>query len=551
VGRAKIQQNIVIPIEPERGSILTRNLRELATNIRLPSLYAVPRTMTKIEKMRLIPKITEILSLEDTFVKERLDRDKAFIWLKRHVSVDEVKQIEQLKSSSLGVTYEPRRFYPNGSVFAHTLGFCDVDNEGIAGLELLYNKSLKGKAGFRRTKRDAKGREIVALEEKVVPARNGSSLILSIDHHIQNATEEALTRAVDEWNAKGAVAIVMDPNNGDILAMSSRPSFDGNHHKAPDLEVRRNRAITDIFEPGSVFKIVTASAALNEEVVTLTSKFDCENGEWHALRGRTIHDVHPYGMLTFPEVLIKSSNIGTVKMAQKLGEKKLYEYIKKFGFGNPTRIDFPGEVNGIVRPVEKWSAYSITAIPFGQEVAATAIQMLRAISVLANGGRLVRPTLVKEIQDAQGVTLFESKVQISEPILQPEVVVHMSRILERVVNEGTGTRAQIEGIRVAGKTGTTQKLEGDGTYSHEHFVASFVGYAPAEKPLLAMIVVLDDPSPYYYGGRVAAPVFQEVIERSLPYLGYVPRSDQNRVSRVVVSRPETSTPNLSRAVSLP
>ncbi|MBI4394704.1 MAG: serine hydrolase, partial [Candidatus Omnitrophica bacterium] len=363
--------------------------------------------------------------------------------------------------------------------------------------------------------------------------------------------EQALDEAFRKHHAESAIAVVMNPRTGEILAMASRPTFDPNRIAPSEAAFRRNRPITDIFEPGSVFKIVTAAAALNEGKVKLSDVIDCEQGEWRPRPSRIIHDVHPYGRLNFPEVLIKSSNIGTVKIGMRLGEEKLYEYIKKFGFGEKTGIDFPGEVNGILRPVPQWSKFSITSIPFGQEVAATAIQMLRAIAAIANGGHVVKPYLLKEIQDESGVTIFEKDPVLSEPILRPEVVRAMNRILQRVVLEGTGDRAKIEGVRVAGKTGTSQKLEPTGGYSHKHFVGSFIGFAPAEDPMLAMIVSINDPRPYYYGGTVAAPVFKDVIEKSLIYLGYVPRSKKEMPkSKTLGSKLSGSQPSLPKNLQL-
>ena len=527
---ARRQHNLVIEITPERGAILDRNFKEFATNLRVPSIYAVPRLISEASRGKLIEKLSKILDLNRSFLSERLGRDKAFVWLKRRTLVKEAEAVRALKHSNLGITYEPKRFYPHSEMLANVIGFSNIDNVGVEGLELLYNQKLTGQTGYRYTKRDAYGREMVAFEEKLIPSVDGASLILTIDQHIQYLTEQALENTYRKFHAESAVAVVMNPKTGEILAMASRPTFDPNQVARSDVAARRNRPITDIFEPGSVFKIVTAAAALNEGKVKLTDVFNCENGEWHARKNRVIHDVHPHGNLTFPKVLIESSNIGTVKIAMRLGENTLYQYIKKFGFGEKTGIDFPGEVNGILRPVNQWSGFSITSIPFGQEVAATPLQMLRAISVIANGGRVVKPFLLKEIRDAKGETIFHREPIVSEPVLKPEVTATMTQILERVVLEGTGEKAKIDGVRVAGKTGTSQKLQAGGGYSHTHFVGSFIGYAPAEDPMLAMIVSINDSHPYYYGGTVAAPVFKEVIEQSLIYLGYAPEAKEEKIT---------------------
>ena len=312
----------------------------------------------------------------------------------------------------------------------------------------------------------------------------------------------------------------MNPTTGEILAMASRPTFDPNRVAGGSSEERRNRTLTDIYEPGSVFKMITATAALAEEKVSLTDKFNCENGEWRIGKSRVIHDVHPYGVLTFPEVIQNSSNIGTVKIALQLGEGFLYQYSKRFGFGQPTGIDLPGEVNGILHPLSKWSKVSIYAIPYGQEVAATALQMVTAVSVIANGGKLMRPYVISEVRD-KDVTIRKTFPQVRAVLVQPEITKTMRDILQLVVEKGTGKAAKIDGIKVAGKTGTSQKIE-NGTYSHSHFISSFIGFAPADDPRLAMVVAVDDPRGAYYGGVVAAPVFKEVVEGSLIYMGYVP-----------------------------
>ena len=546
---ANRQQNLVIEMTPERGAILDRHLKEFATNLKVPSIYAVPRLIPNRERKKWVDGLSKTLGLSKDFLNERLSRDKAFVWLKRRTFVSEAEAIRKLDTPYLGITYEPKRFYPHSEMLANVIGFCNIDTAGVEGLELLYNEKLTGRMGYRYTKRDARGREIAALEEKLIPAVNGAKLILTIDQYIQYVTEQALDEAFRKHKAESAIAVVMDPHTGEILALANRPTFDPNQLNQSDVAHRRNRAVTDIFEPGSVFKIVTVAAALNEGKVTVQDTFDCESGQWRPRPSRVIHDVHPYGRLTLPEVLIKSSNIGAVKVGMRLGEEPLYEYIRKFGFGEKTGIDFPGEVVGILRPTSQWSKFSITSIPFGKEVAATAIQMLRAIAVLANGGHVVRPYLLREIQNAKGVTIFKREPVVSEPILKPEVVAAMNQILQRVITEGTGDRAKIDGIKVAGKTGTSQKLDPKGGYSHRHFVGSFIGFAPAENPKLVMIVSLNNPHPYYYGGTVAAPVFKDVIERSLIYMGYVP--EKKKEKKGIKHLPSLRANEVSEAISRP
>jgi len=518
---AKKQHNLIVEIQPKRGVIYDKNLKELATSLRVPSIYAVPRLMMDKEKPDLAKKISRLLGLNYAEVKERLLRDKSFVWLKRRVSEEQAETIKELRNPNIGIVPEYKRFYPNSSLMSNLMGFCGIDNNGLEGLELHFDHYLKGKTGFRYTKRDAMGREIVAMEEKLIPAVNGYHMVLTIDQYIQYITEKELDAACTKWNAKGGMALVMNPSDGSILAMASWPTYDPNNIKDFPAANRRNRAITDIFEPGSVFKIITMSGALNEGIVALSDKFFCENGAWSIGR-RILHDVHPYGTLDFQEVLIKSSNIGTVKVASRLGPDKLYSYIRNFGFGELTNIELRGEVPGILRPPSKWSGTSMSSIPIGQEVAATAVQCLSSLNVIANGGTLYKPHLLNKIIDEKGIEIATKKIQSRRNVIKPETAQTMKKILQRVVEEGTGKNAIIEGVTVAGKTGTAQKILPTGGYSHSNFFSSFIGFAPVEKPLLSMIVVLDDPSPSYYGGTVAAPVFKNVIEQSLLYMGYRP-----------------------------
>lgn len=511
------QHNLLIQIPAKRGSILDRTGKEFAMNLKVPSIYAVPRMIKNKEEVSA--KLIKILGKDKKFMMERLKRNKAFIWLKRGVTPKEAEEIQNLKESSVGILYENRRFYPRGDILSNVIGFCNIDSEGIEGIEMVYDKYLKGRAGYRLTKRDALGREVVAFQEKFIPAMDGSNVRLTIDQYIQYLTERSLDATFKKYKAKGAVAIVMDPETGEILAMVNRPTYDPNQVKVLDPNSHRNRAITDIFEPGSVFKIITASAALAEKKVSLADKFDCENGEWRVRKGRVIHDVHKHGVLSFSEVIENSSNIGTVKIAMRLGEELLYRYCKDFGFGSLSGIDLPGEVAGILHPLSKWSKSSITSVPYGQEVSATALQMVTAISTIANGGKLMKPFMISEVRDTNGVVLEKNSPVVRKQVLTAEVAETMNQVLQLVVEKGTGKSARIEGIKIAGKTGTAQKLEG-GTYSHSHFISSFIGYAPADNPKLAMIVAVDDPRGAYYGGVVAAPVFKEVIQGALVHLGY-------------------------------
>lgn len=516
------QHLLKVEIPPVRGQILDRYGKELATSLKVPSIYAVPRMMGSERKAKLAVEVSKILGLDESFVLKRFSRDKAFIWLKRRVDFETAEKIRNLKDPALGILNEYKRFYPQGELLSQILGFTDIDGEGLEGVELVHDKALKGTPGLRYTKRDALGREIKAFEIKAVPAIDGNKVHLTIDHYLQYLTERALDEAYQKWKAEGASAIIMEVNTGKIVALANRPHFDPNFFSQSKPENRRNRAVTDMYEPGSVFKIVAAAAALNEETVKLDTIFDCENGEYR-YGSRILHDAHPYGDLTFEEVIVKSSNIGTVKIAATMKPETYYDYIKRFGFASPTGIDMPGEANGFIRHPRQWSSTSPYNIPMGHEVLVTLTQMVRAMAAIANGGKLVKPFIVEKIEDQKGVTLQETKPVIEDGVIRPEVAAQMRKILTKVVDEGTGRRAQIKGIPVAGKTGTAQKVLPNGRgYSKDDFMSSFVGFAPADKPKYVMAVLLDDPGPRYYGGTVAAPVFKTVMEAAVRASGYIP-----------------------------
>lgn len=522
VERAKSQYRLTVEIPPLRGAILDRHGRGLAINLKVPSIYAAPRLLSPEEKESLVQELADTLSLSRSFVRERLARNKAFVWLKRRVSVEEAKKIEGLGHPAVGILYEYKRFYPHGQLLANILGFTNVDNQGIEGLEKMADGELRGKPGKRYTRRDALGREIKAFEDRTIPALDGHRVVLTIDRYLQYVTERALDRAYRKWKAKGATALLVNPQNGEILAMATRPTFDPNTPGDFPFENYRNRVVTDMFEPGSVFKIITATALLSERKVKMTEKINCEGGEWN-WGLKTLHDVHEYGLLSFPEIIVKSSNIGTTKLASRLAPEKFYRYIQLFGFGKKTGMDLEGEAPGFIRPPREWSKTTPYALPMGQEIQVTSLQLAQAISMIANGGYLVKPHVMDRIEDVHGVTLKKESPSREGPELEAPVLEVLKEILWRVTEEGTGKNARVKGIPLAGKTGTAQKiLENGRGYSHSNFVGSFIGFAPADRPLLAMVVVIDDPRPLYYGGTVAAPVFSEVVEAALAHLGYTP-----------------------------
>jgi len=491
---------------------------KLAFNLNVDSVFAVPRNINNAEKIKIANKLAPILSLDRDFLLDRLRRKKGFIWLKRKISEKESKKVKALKLKGVELIKESKRFYPNGYLASHIIGFAGLDNIGLEGVELVYDKYLKGRPGFRLTSRDAKRRHLSSKDERFLAPVNGFNLILNIDGTIQNIAEQALEDAYKRYKAKGAVIIVMEPNTGEILALANRPTHNPNFFHDFKPEVHRNRGVTDLFEPGSVFKIVTAACALEAEVVDFEDKFFCENGKYW-VRGHCLHDHKPHATLTFREVIEKSSNIGTVKVAQKLNPRDLYNQIRLFGFGQTTGIDLKGEVKGVTHPPERWSKITIAALPIGHEVTVTAIQLACAISAIANGGDLVRPWVAREVRDEKGEAIVSFSPKVVKRVISKKTARKTKEILKGVVERGTGKRAKLESYTAAGKTGTAQKLEPSGSYSHSKFIGSFIGFAPVENPRIAVVVCIDEPRPVYYGGVVSAPVFKKVAENTLRYLG--------------------------------
>ena len=509
------EQHIVsTEVQPRRGTIYDRNMQILAVNINVDSVFANSRVIK--DKESAAAAVARVLKLDEKSVLEKLSRDKGFVWIKRKISPQESQELKALKIKGIELVEESKRVYPDKSLACHLLGAVNIDNNGLEGVEYNYNDYLKGSSGWLITTQDAKRKLLESYQYEFIPPTNGMNVVLTIDEIIQSIAERELYKAYEKHNAKAASIVVIDPRTGAVLALANLPNFDLNDLNKRHPDSIRNRCINDFFEPGSIFKVVTASALLEDGLVRLYDKIFCENGEYKLGRN-TLHDVHPYGLLTFKEVIEKSSNIGTVKAARLLGPDKMYKYIKLFGFTSRTGIDLPGEVVGINRPVERWSKVSMNAIPMGQEVTVTAVQLAVAMAVVANNGLYVRPRIVKEIVSENGEVIKEFPPVIARKVISPKTAVYMRYILNGVVENGTGKKARVDEFRVGGKTGTAQKIEG-GTYSHSKFIASFIGFAPYEKPLLAVAVCVDEPHPVYYGGDVSAPVFRNVVEETLKYL---------------------------------
>lgn len=501
----------IIPVK--RGGIFDRRGRELAINLETESIFCNPSEVTSADQVART--LSSAIDKDSGGIYAKLVNSKHFSWIERKMETEKARQIRDLRLKGVGLVPEMKRVYPKGALASHVIGFVNLDNKGIEGVEKEYDKYLNAKEGSTYVMRDAKGN---SLSEGSTKDIRGNNIVLTIDEGLQFILEKNLDAAMAKWKAVSATAIMMDPFTGEILALANRPTFDPGDLSEVDPNEIRNRAITDCYEPGSTFKIVVGIAALEEHVVKPETRIDCSAGSVE-VGGRRIKDAHRNGVLAFREVIQKSSNVGTIKTAMMLGKTKVYEYIKKFGFGEKTGIDLQGEIPGLVKNPDRWSGMSIGAIAIGQEIAVTPLQVLRAYSAVANGGYLVTPHVVKEIRSPEG-TIVSKPESRTERIISAETVAIFREILKTVTEQGgTATEAAVEGNHVAGKTGTAQLIDPKTKkYSTTRFISSFVGFVPADNPRLAMIVVIKEPKGQIYGGLVAGPVFKEIANQALSYL---------------------------------
>lgn len=529
--RAKSQHVKVEDVQVRRGMIFDRHGRELALNIDLESLYCDPKALSLNDDT--LVRLSSLISEEPRVILSKIPQQGRFAWLGRKLEPDVTEEVKRLNIRGLGFLTEAKRFYPKGSLAAHVIGFVGIDNQALEGAELGYDKYMKTTGGKVSFERDASGRTLSSGVDREV---KGNNIVLTIDEGLQYIVEKELDKAMLKWKASAASVIMMDPFSGEILALANRPSYDPNRPGDSKIAARRNRAITDCYEPGSTFKIIIAVAALEEKIAKPDTLFDLHKG-FIEVGGKTIHDIHQYKALTFKEIIQKSSNVGSITIGQKLGKERIYKYAKNLGFGEKTEIDLPGEVSGWIYPPERWSGTSIGAISIGQEVAVTPLQVLRAYSAVANGGFLVRPHVVSKIVSPDGRVLPILRDDAVRRAISAKTAETFKEILKSVVEEGgTGRKAYIEGNEVAGKTGTSQTINPvTRRYSKENFVSSFVGFVPADNPKLAMIVVVYEPKGEIYGGVVAAPLFREVANQALSYLN-IPREDNFDDSPVLVLR---------------
>jgi len=527
--RALNQWTSDVPIEPKRGTIYDRNKNPLAISATVDTVVA---SLPDIEDVKeTAAKLAGALNMDPEELEKTLadakSKKKGAIYIKRKISEEESEAVRNLKLSGIYFTKEHKRFYPERNLCSHVLGFTGIDSQGLDGIELIYEKYLKGTPGRIVSEKDALSRKLPFGTDQYIPPEDGLDLVLTIDKIIQHIAERELEKAIAQHSAKRGTIIVMDPKTGEILALANKPDYDPNHYGQYPQSLWRNSAVSDVYEPGSTFKIVTASAALEEGVARPEDTFfdpgytivsGVRIGCWY-------HGGH--GSQTFIQLLENSCNPGFVELGTRLGKERFMKYIKGFGFGELTGIDLPGEARGILDP-SKVGPVELATITFGQGISVTPIQIITALSTIANDGKLVQPHVAKAILDKDGNTIHEFSPAPLRQVVSYETAQEMKRILESVVTNGTGGRGKVEGYRVAGKTGTAEK------YAPGKYVVSFMGFAPVEDPQLAILVIIDEPQGgLIYGGTIAGPVFQKVLADSLNYLGIEPEIEYEEQSEQV------------------
>jgi cell division protein FtsI (penicillin-binding protein 3) len=519
------------PIYAERGAIVDANGEVLAHNIPVETIVADASQLNNRDAA--VELLNEALKIPASALAEKLASDRRYIVVQREVpeSVAMALRDKLRKANVRGIYFErdATRVYPNGSMLCHVIGFTDFDHHGIQGVEASMEQYLHGQDGYRHIERNRAGKEIVLYRGQEREARDGYQVQLTVDLNLQNIVENEIDAAMREFRPAKATIILMRPQTGEILAMANRPNFDLNLRADAKPEQMKNRAVIDMMEPGSTFKIVAAAAALNEHKVRPDTTIFCENGLWN-FGGRALHDHKPLGDLSVRDVLVKSSNIGAAKLALTIGDQKFYEYIRRFGFGDRTGIELPGEIGGLIRPPQAWSKISITRIPMGHEIGVTPLQMTVAMATIANGGKLMTPRIVKSITTEDGRTIATFSPTALRQVISPETAAQIGNALRGVVSDrGTAAAAAVPGFTISGKTGTAQKVDPKGGYEKGKYVVSFSGYLPAENPQFVGLVVLDDAHTdkpeMNYGGLVAGPIFSRVAEKAARYLDLEPHED--------------------------
>lgn len=506
---------------PKRGTILDRAGEPLALSLEAQSVYARPRRIQEPETVAR--SLAQALGLNPVEVQQKLNSEKAFVWLKRQITPKEAEKIKALNLAGVGMSLEPNRYYPQGQLAGQVVGFVGRDSQGLEGIELHYDTYIRGESGTSVIERDALGRRVLAQGVEEIQVPPGADIHLTLDTSIQYLAEKQLEATATKYHAKAGIAVVVEPFSGEVLALANYPFFNPNNSSRQSSQQWRNRAVTDSFEPGSTFKTILAAAALEEDVVGKEDLFYCEFGKY-SFAGKTIHDTHEYGWLPFYKIIQYSSNIGVTKVAEKLKKERYFKYIDRFGFGRLTGIDIPGEASGMVRSPDSWSAIDLATHAFGQGIAVTPIQLVMAYGAIANGGFLMRPFVVRRVVAPDGEVLMANQPHVLRRVISEKSARLLTSILKGVVSDGgTGLMAGVEGFEVAGKTGTAQKADlAHGGYSSRKRVASFIGFVPADDPRLVMLVIVDEPEGSVYGGVVAAPAFRNIARGALRHLAIVP-----------------------------
>src|SRR5882724_9285953 len=519
MARAQRQQQRVIEITPKRGAIYDRNMHPLAMSIPVDSAFAVP---SEFGDQQLAARLLSgVLGIPSDVLETRLGSSHSFVWIARKLPPDKKEAVEALNLKGIYFQKENQRIYPKRDLASHVLGFVDLDEKGLGGIEYELDGQIRGKSEKIIVMADARQRWFDGGEARREP---GANVVLTLDEKIQYIAERELAAAIAKTHAMAGTAMVMNPNTGEILALANWPRFNPNAANEAPAEARMNRAVAALYEPGSTFKLITLAAAFDQGITRPGEVFDCENGAVY-VAGHRIRDHKPFGMLNVAEILARSSDVGAIKIALRLGAPKFYDYIRAFGFGQLTGVDLPGESKGILRRLENWSAISIGSISMGQEVGVTPIQLASAVSAIANGGLLYKPHVIAELRRGDKTLPAEGVLMPPEPrkVIRPETAATLRRLMEGVVLDGTGKLAHLDGWTAAGKTGSAQKIDpATGRYSRTQLIASFTGFAPISNPAVTILVSLDSPVGQHEGGQVAAPVFKRIAEQVLPYLD-VPR----------------------------
>lgn len=527
--KAADQYEVSLKSSGKRGTIFDRNLREMAVSIDVTSIAAHP---PQIEHPRSAARsLSKALKIDRKVLVKKLNSKKKFVWVKRKVTPKEAEAVRKLNMDGLDFIPEHKRFYPNKTLASQLIGFTNIDDRGLEGIEFNYDDDLSGEVFQYTVLRDAHGRGFEA-ENMSDRSSSGKNLVLTIDSTIQYLAEKTLADTVKKFSAKTGMAIVMVPKSGAILAMAHAPLFNPNALKRFHRKYWRNRIITDPFEPGSTMKIFSAAAAIESGSSSPSSIFYCENGAYKMGR-HVVHDTHKHGWLSLQQIIKYSSNIGAIKFSAITGSEYLSRTLRNFGFGSRTGIDCPGETAGSLSPFKRWTKVDAGTISFGQGVSVSALQLIVATSAVANNGILMKPYVVQAITDHNGRLIKSFGPRKIRRVISEKTAGTLSRIMQTVITEGgTGVNAALEGYSVCGKTGTAQKIDENGRYSYDKYVASFVGFAPVENPKVAVLVVVDEPKKEHYGSIVAAPAFKAIAQKTLDYMHIAPtrKTDKLMVS---------------------